>query len=89
VPGHRDVAVVEIPAHHDQLRREHDLVSAADLGSPLKDGCEQVAFDADRDLEPTGVQLSPSVKAAKVASGGVGRSNEALGKVLERISALL
>ena len=30
VPGHRNVAVVEIPAHHNHLRGDDDLVSTAD-----------------------------------------------------------
>src|SRR5689334_23774922 len=31
----RDVVVFEVPSHHDELRRAHDVVGAAHLGSEL------------------------------------------------------
>ena len=72
LPGHRNVAVVEVPAHHDQLRRDHELVSSPDLGAPLQRGREPVAVDGDRDLEPARVQLG----VGQGGEGGLGRRRQ-------------
>jgi hypothetical protein len=76
VPWHGDVAVVEVLGHHDQVRRDYELVPSSDLGAPFEGGANSPP------LMRTGTwsqreYSSASVSAWKVVSGGAVRSTSA------------